>query len=410
MPELTSQSHIVIVGAGLAGDRCALALREAGFEGSITLVGAEPVRPYDRPPLSKAVLKAAGEEDNIFYRAESDYADANITLLLGRAVVSVDPLMRTIGFEDGGELRYDILVLATGSRLRTLPALPAGAPGVFYLRGRDDAQRLRHAFDTGGRIAVIGGGVIGMEAAAAGASRGLSVTVVEPEARLMARACGPTVSEWLTRRHASAGVTIRCGAPLLSAERTANGYRLALSDGSVIEAEIIIVGIGVSPETALAAEAGLDVAPGGIVVDGHGRTSDPAIFAAGEVAFHYNARAGGHERQENWYHAAAHGEHVGRSIVEPGAEYAELSGFWTDQYELSLQATGRTLAECDVVRGDIADGRVIVFHLDGGAMVGASGINAASELRQAKALIRSRTPVDPAKLADPHIKVSEATA
>lgn len=410
MSELTVKSHIVIVGAGLAGDRCAFALRGAGFEGSITLVGAEPVRPYDRPPLSKAVLKAAGEENNIFYRAEADYADARIDLLLGRAVAAVDPHRRTIRIGNDGELRYDILVLATGSRLRTLPDLPVGAPGVFYLRGRDDALRLRQAFEAGGRIAVIGGGVIGMEAAAAGVSRGLPVTVIEPEAHLMARACGPTVSEWLTRRHGSAGVIVRCGAPLQSAVQIENGYRLVLGDKSVVEAEIIIVGVGVSAETTLAADAGLDVAPGGVIVDGHGRTSDPAIYAAGEVAFHYNARAGGHERQENWYHAAAHGEHVGRAILSPGAEYAELSGFWTDQYELSLHATGRTLAERDVVRGEIADGRVIVFHLEGEVMVGASGINAASELRQAKALIRSRTLVDPAKLANPDVKISEATA
>jgi len=167
--------------------------------------------------------------------------------------------------------------------------------------------------------------------------------------------------------------------------------------------------VGVVPETTLAEKLGLLVVPEGIVVDGHGRTSDPSVFAAGEVAFHYNSRIDKHERQENWFHAAAHGEHVGRSIVERAADFAELSGFWTDQYDVSLQSTGRALAERDVVRGDMAEGRFVVFHLDGDVMVGASGVNAASELRQAKTLIRNGTRVDAAKLADPLVKIGAAT-
>lgn len=404
-------NRLVIVGAGLAGDRCAFAARAAGFVGEIVLIGAESFRPYDRPPLSKQVLKSPGAEDAIFYRDESDYAQAGIRLMLGRAVVGIDREASHLVFAgDGDPLGYDILVLATGSRLRVLPDLPHGAPGIFYLRDRDDALRLRDAFLRGGRVAVVGGGVIGLEAAASAVFHGLTVTVIEPEARIMARACGVTMADVLAERHRAAGVKICCGAGLHAAAHNGTHHRLTLSDGSMIDAEIVIVGVGVIPASGLAVEAGLEVSPGGIVVDGQGRTSDPAIRAAGEVAYHYNARTGRHERQENWYHAAAHGEHVGRAIVSGGEDYAELSGFWTDQYDLSVQTVGRPLAERDVLRGDPAEGRFTVFHLDGGSLVGATAVNAASELRQAKGLIRSAAPVDPVKLADPAIKVSAATA
>lgn len=402
--------QIVIVGAGLAGDRCAFALRGAGFTGRLTLVGDEAVRPYDRPPLSKAVLKGEGAEDRIYYRTEKDYAAADIDLRLGQGAVAIDRDARRLALADGTSLSYDVLVLATGSRLRELPALPRGTPGVFYLRDRADALALRAALQAGGRVAVIGGGVIGLEAAAAAIGRGLPVTVIEPAPRIMARACGAAIAGLLGERHRRAGADLRCGVGIASVRPTVAGHRLDLTDGTSIEAEIVIVGIGVVPATALAGAAGLAVTPAGIAVDGHGRTSDPAIFAAGEVTFHYNGLSDGHERQENWFHAAAHGEHVGRAIVDPAAPYAQLSGFWTDQYDLSLQSVGRPLAERDVIRGAIGSGTFVAFHLDGDVLVGASGQNAASELRQAKALIRSRVAVDADRLADPSIKVSDATA
>lgn len=398
-----------IVGAGLAGDRCAFGLRQAGFEGAITLIGAEPVRPYDRPPLSKAVLKSAGAEDEIFYRSDAEYAVAGIDLMLGRTAVEASLREQSLTMSTGETLAYDVLVLATGSRLREVGSLPRGTDGIFYLRDRADAIALRAALDTGGRVAVIGGGVIGLEAAAAAAARSLPVTVVEPAPRIMGRACGSIVASWLAERHRDAGVSIRCGVGVASVRRDAGAYRLALTDDSSVDADIIIVGVGVVPETSLAEKLGLLVVPEGIVVDGHGRTSEPRVFAAGEVAFHFNSRIGTHERQENWFHAAAHGEHVGRSIVERGTDYSELSGFWTDQYEVSLQSTGRALAGQDVIRGDMSDNRFVVFHLDGDVLVGASGVNAASELRQAKTLIRNGTRVDAAKLADPLIKIGAAT-
>lgn len=405
----STPKHAAIVGAGLAGDRCALSLREAGFEGPVTLIGAESVRPYDRPPLSKAVLTSAGAENEIFYRSKADYEAAGIDLMLGRTVVDAPLGGRRLTMSTGETLDYDILVLATGSRLREVDGLYRGTPGVFYLRDRTDALALRAALDAGGRVAVIGGGVIGLEAAVAASARSLPVTVIEPAPRIMGRACGSIIATWLAERHRDAGVAIRCGVSLTNVSSGGGTYRLALTDGSIVEAEIVIVGVGVLPETSLAKKIGLLLAPEGIVVDGHGRTSAPSVFSAGEVAFHYNARTGTHERQENWFHAAAHGEHVGRAIVEQAGEYSELSGFWTDQHDVSLQSTGRALAERDVVRGNLSEGRFVVFHLDGDVIVGASGVNAASELRQAKTLIRNGTRVDAAKLADPLIKIGVAT-
>lgn len=409
MSKLGPTSHVVIVGAGLAGDRCAFALREAGFAGVITLIGAETVRPYDRPPLSKAVLKLEGEEEKIFFRTEQEYADAAINLMLGQTADAIDRTARTLSLENGETFPYDILVLATGSRLRQLPDLLRTAPNVHYLRDREDAVGLRAAFERGGRVAIIGGGVIGLEAASAASQRGLSVTVIEPENRLMARACGATVSKLLTRRHREAGVQIRCNNRLVSIQEKATGYLLGLFDGSTLEAEIVIVGIGVMANVELAAEAGLETSANGIVVDGQGRTGDPAIYAVGEVAFHYNALSDGYERQENWLHAAAHGDHVGRSIMGAGDGYAEIPGFWSDQYDLSLQSVGRTTAEYDVLRECNGD-RIIVFHMEGQKLAGATGINAPRELRQAKALIKSDVSVDSERLADPKVKVKDAAA
>jgi len=404
----TSAKRAAIVGAGLAGDRCAFALRQTGFEGPITLIGAEPIRPYDRPPLSKSVLKSVGAEDEIFYRDEAEYVSAGIELMLSRTVVGASLEEHSLTMSTSERLAYDVLVLATGSRLREVDSLPRGTDGVFYLRDRADALALRTALEAGGRVAVIGGGVIGLEAAAAAAARRLPVTVVEPAPRIMGRASGAIVANWLAERHHRAGVAIQCGVSLANVSRVAGTYRLALTNGSIVEAEIVIVGVGVVPETTLAEKIGLLVVPEGIVVDGYGQTSDPSVFAAGEVAFHYNSRIDKHERQENWFHAAAHGEHVGRSIVERTVDYSELSGFWTDQYDISLQSTGRAVAERDVVRGDFSQDRFVVFHLDGDVVVGASGVNASSELRQAKTLIRNRARVDAVKLADPQVKVSAA--
>lgn len=403
-------ARVVIVGAGLAGVQAAAALRKAGYEGGLFLVGAEPHRPYDRPPLSKQVLLEAEAEARIALRPPAFYEENRIELILGRKVAMLDRAARRAILEDGAKLDFTALVIATGSELKPLPFLPQGSEGVFYLRTFEDSLALRAALASGSHLAIIGAGVIGLEVAAAATQRGATVTVIEAAPRVMARCTSPLVGQAFARRHAEQGVALHGAAQLVEAERSASGWRLHLGDGASILTDAIAVGIGVVPALALACAAGLETVPSGIVTDGYGRTSDPAIFAAGEVAWHWNGWSGRHERQENWFHAAAHGEHVGRSMLAIGAEYCEPGGYWTDQYDLHLQTVGHTLGEADIVRGERAAGKFIIYHLAGDRIIGASALNAPRELRTAKALVRARAQIDPSCIADSSFDLSRVAA
>jgi NADPH-dependent 2,4-dienoyl-CoA reductase/sulfur reductase-like enzyme len=396
-----SDPTVVIVGAGLAGLRVAEGVRGAGFGGRVILVGEEAHAPYDRPPLSKAVLETEGHEANIALSPTEALEELNVELRLGRRVEAIDRAAREVVFPDGERLGYDQLVLATGSRVRPLDMLPPGAPGVHYLRGLDDALALRSGLTPGARVAIVGGGVIGMEVAATARQRGCEVTVIEAAGRPMARTASPPVSGYFEDRHRAEGVALRLGATVAAVEGGEGGaMRLRLSTGETLEADLVVVGVGVLPNVELAEAAGLEVRGGGIVVDAHGATADPAIFAAGEVATHFNALHGRHDRQETWNHAAVHGEHVGRALVAPGDAYGEAASYWSDQYDINLQIVGAPIGEIDVVRGDPATGKFLVFHLAGGRVAGVSAINSTRELRAARRLIGAPQPADPAALAD----------
>lgn len=390
--------QIVIVGAGLAGLRAAEGARAAGFAGRVILIGDEVHLPYDRPPLSKAVLLNEGHEHEIGLAPPDLIQENRIELKLGASVTAIDRQGRAVMLAGGECVSYDRLVLATGSRVRTLALFPVGAPGIHYVRGLDDALALRAAFATGKRLAVIGAGVIGLEVAASAASKGQTVTVIEAQSRVMARNCGRVLSAYFEQRHRAEGVAFRFGVTVADAARDADGWRFQLSDGATLRADNVVIGIGVTPNVELAQASGLDVRREGVVVDAYGRTSDPSIYAAGEVAMHYNDRYGRHDRQETWAHAAAHGDHVGRSLIDAAGAYAELSSYWTDQYDINLQVVGDPIGEHDVVRGDSESGRFVVFHLTDGEVVGVSAVNAVRELRAAKKLIGASR--DAAKLAD----------
>lgn len=363
-------------------------------------MGGEPELPYDRPPLSKQVLLEEGAEAKVQLRDDRFYTQTRIELLLGKTVVDIDRYRQRISLDDGGSLSFTKLILATGSRLRELAEFSPDARGVFYLRGLADALRLRAALCEGPRVAIVGGGVIGLEVAAAAVKRGAPVDVIEAAPRVMARATCPLIGEYLAAKHRDHGVTFHCGATVMAADQGRAGWRLRLNNGASIETDIVLVGIGVSPELSLATTAGLEVARDGIVTDAFGQTDDPDILAAGEVAFHFNHHSGRHEKQENWTHAAAHGEHVGQSLIVPSSGYAELGGYWTDQYDVHLQTAGTPTGHINVVRGDTASGRFIVYHLIAGVVAGASAINAARELRVAKRLIRDKVRIAPERLAD----------
>ena len=399
LPPLSQEGEcVVIVGAGLAGLRVAEGLRSANFPGRIVLVGDEVHAPYDRPPLSKAVLTTEGQEHAIELLPADDLVELGLELKLGRAAVAINRAGRSLSLSDGEQIAYDRLVLATGSSTRSLPQLPPGRR-VHYLRNLDDALALRAALPGAQNVAIIGAGVIGLEVAAAAVAPGRTVTVVEASDRVMGRAASPPVASFIARQHVEAGVDLRLSTTVVRVDAFEDNLMLTLSDGAMLPADVVVVGVGVSPNDGLARLCGLEVQAGGVVVDGHGMSSDPAIYAAGEVAVHFNRRHGGHDRQETWAHAAAHGEHVGRALVRPDEPYEELGSYWTDQYDFTLNVLGAPIGEVDVVRGDPAEGKFVVFHLVAGVVAGVSALNATRELRAAKRLIGSV--VNPRVLADP---------
>lgn len=389
------EAGIVIVGSGLAAV-CALeAMREAGYVGQVTMIGEERQMPYDRPPLSKQVLKEPGAEARIDLRDAAIFDAPATRLLRGRCVAEIDARQRRVVLDDGAVVGYTKLLLATGSRPRVLPGLPPAGAGVFYLRTLDDAVALRGALKSATSLAVVGGGVIGLEVAATAVALGVETTVIEASPRLMSRAACPQLSEVLQEEHRSRGVRVLCGATPSAFDFSGNRHTISWSDGRKLEVDVVLVGVGVTPEVDLAERCGIKCAPEGIVVDGFGATSIPGVYAAGEVAFHYNGRVACHQRQENWHHAAAHGRHVGASMIEPGAVYQEICGYWSDQYDLNIQVFGAVTGDEHVVRGDVPARRFAVFHLAAGVVVGITAINSPSDLRRGKKLVREGSSLEP---------------
>jgi 3-phenylpropionate/trans-cinnamate dioxygenase ferredoxin reductase subunit len=393
-------ARIAIVGTGIAAVQAAAALRNSGYGEELILIGAERHLPYNRPPLSKDVLQQRVTPTRILLRPESFYTSNRIALRVGTPATRIDRHARRVELAGGGQVPYSTLLLATGSTPRVLPALPIGAPDVYYLRSLDDALALRERLTPGARLALIGGGVIGLEVAASAIKAGCQVTVIEAAPRLMSRAACPALSDFVAARHRSAGVELRCGIALQRVARRPTGWQLTLASGEALEADAVVVGIGVMPCTALARDAGLAVSEHGVRTDECGRTDDPTIHAAGEVAHHLNLFRGRRERQENWLHAAAHGELVGRAQHSVVAGYDDPSGYWTDQYDLSIQSVGLPYAERDVMRGDPAGGSFIIYHLEQGVIVGATAVNAMAEFKVAKVLVKARRRIACERLAD----------
>lgn len=392
-------SSIVVVGAGIAGVRTALTLRESGYEGGIQLVSDEPHAPYDRPPLSKSVLIEPDGHDRIRLDPDRQLELGGVELIAGDRCVAIDRGANAIALASGRTLPYDRLVLATGSKVREIEALPASMQGVHYLRTLDDALALKQATSSACEVAVVGAGVIGLEVAASLRGQGHRVTVLDPASRVMMRSASPPLAEFLERRHRAEGVDLRLGVVAETVARVGNKFTLTLSDGHLLSADVVVVGVGVMPNDELGRAGGLETGPSGIVVDAQGRTSDPAIYATGEVAFHFNDHLGRHDRQETWAHAAAHGEHVARAILGADDGYRERSSYWTDQYDINVQVVGEPIGEKDVLRGDLAHGSGLIFHVARNVIAGVTAINAVRDLRTARKLIGARIE-DSARLAD----------
>jgi NADPH-dependent 2,4-dienoyl-CoA reductase/sulfur reductase-like enzyme len=384
---------VVVVGGGQAGGRAIEALRTQGYQGRITLVGAEAHLPYERPSLSKEMLLDLDHERVEWVRPAAWYNDHGIECRLGTTVTAINRDARRIVLDDASEIGYGALILATGATPRLLPG--ANHDRVLAIRTIEDSQALRPHLTPGARIVVIGAGFIGLEVAAAASSHGCAVTVLEAAGRVMARGVPQRISQIYAKLHRDHGVDLRLHAGIGE-----------LSD-AFIAADIVVVGIGVIPNDDLASACGLAV-DNGILVDAHGRTSDPHIYAAGDVTRHYNPLLDRALRLESWQNAQNQAIAVARNILGENLEYAEVPWFWSDQYGINMQITGLTDPDAVTVeRGSLDAHAGLLFELVAGKLVCAVGLNAARDLRVAKQIISLGKPVDAAALADPAVKLND---
>ncbi|MEV4357910.1 FAD-dependent oxidoreductase [Nonomuraea sp. NPDC049625] len=383
-----SGPHVVIAGGGLAAVRTAQALRDLGHRGRVTLVSEESDEPYDRPPLSKECLLGTRGADDIRLAAPDEYARQDIRLVLGRAVVGLNLCTRTLTLTDGGEIGYDRLVVATGARPRRLPSLPDSGR-VHYLRTAADSRRLAGALTDGARVAVIGAGFVGLEVACAARMRGCRVTVVEAAAQPMAPIIGAGPAAWLRRRHSERGLEFRCGTTVDESEERPDALVLFLGDGTVVETDVVVVGVGIVRDTAWLADAGLETHHG-LVCDETGRTSAADVFGAGDVVCRHTAgqcRPIGH-----WTAASDSAAKVAAALLGvPPAGLDEDGFFWSDQADLRLQFAGAAspTATATVVSGDFDSGRFVVHYTDGDRLTGVFAANAPRDFLRGRLALRS---------------------
>jgi 3-phenylpropionate/trans-cinnamate dioxygenase ferredoxin reductase component len=406
---MTTKPSFIIGGGGLAGAIAAQTLREEGFDGSITLLGQEPNTPYERPPLSKDYLQGKAERDSIFVHAEPWYAEHEVDLSLRAAVASLDPTARNVTTDSGAQLHYDKLLLATGSKPRRLEVAGADLDGVYYLRNVEDSERIKIDFARAERVVIIGAGWIGLETAAAARAAGLDVTLLVSGDLPLQRVLGHEVAPIFAELHRSHGVDLRyrtTAAELTGRHRAVTG--VILSDGTKIDADMIIVGIGALPRTELAAAAGLKI-DNGIVVDEHLRTPDPDIFAAGDIAHAYSPRLGRHIRVEHWANARRQGVVAGKAMLGQNAVDLRPSYFYTDQYDLSMEYTGDIgPAGYDrvIFRRYAEPGQMIVFWLHEERVQAGMNINIWDVAEDIERLVQSARVINVDDLADPGIPLA----
>ena len=405
---MAASDTIIIAGAAHAGGRVAQSVRANGFEGRVLLIGAEAYPPYERPPLSKQLLTTGEGMERVQLHEPAYYPEHDIELRLGTTITAIDPASRQVRF-DGSVESYDRLVLAMGARVRRLQAPGVDLPGVVYLRDYDESRAIKAELKPGKRVTVIGGGFIGLEVAASARTSGCEVTVIELIDRLMGRAVAPEIGEYYAALHKSHGVDVRLGVGVERLEGAGRVERVVCADGGIVETDMVIVGIGIVPNVELAAEAGLEI-DNGVVVDEFGRTSDPHIYAAGDLANQPSAFLGRRIRLESYQNAQDQGMTIGRNVVGEPQPYNDRLWFWTDQYDVNLQMLGSPSAWDRLVwRGDVASGRFTVFYLQGGAIVAVNTVNNGREVRLAERLMASRAQYDPDQLADPEVNLRKLT-
>lgn len=404
--------HVVIAGAGHAGGSAAAELRRAGFAGAITLIGDEPIPPYERPPLSKAWLKGETDAAKLALKPASFYPEAAIDLRLNRTVTAIDRVAKTVALDDGSRVSYDILVIATGARARRIPLPGLDLGNVLELRNAADADRLKAALTPGARLAVIGGGYIGLEAAASARGLGCETTVIEAQPRVLARVACEILSNFFQDFHRAQGVTIEVNAQVQALEgQDGRVTGVRLGDGRVIPCDAALVGVGAVPNQELAADAGLDC-DNGIIVDLSARTADPAIFAIGDCTHRPLPLYERTMRLESVPNALEQARAAAASIVGKPVPAPEVPWFWSDQYDLRLQIAGIPFdAETIVVRGDVAAGKFALFHLKAdGTVQAVEAVNASTEFMGGRRIIQRRKKLSPDQIADLAVTMQQLAA
>ena len=398
-------SRTIVVGAGQGAGQLVASLRQEKYEGEIVMIGEEPFLPYQRPPLSKAYLAGELPTERVLVRPEKFYADKGIETRTDPRVEAIDREARTVTLADGETLSWDNLVIATGSHVRRLRIPGIELDGVHYLRTMSDVDGIRSGIGERKRLVIVGGGYIGLEVAAVARKLGMEVTVLEMEDRILARVTTPSMSEFYTRVHTEHGVDIRTGAAAaeILGEGAVTGVRC--TDGTELQADMVIVGVGIIPTTELAEAAGIEC-ENGIVVDEHCRTSDPAIYAIGDCTNHPSKLLGRRLRLESVPNAMDQARTVAKNIMGGDAEYDAVPWFWSDQYDLKLQMVGFSAgADEEVVRGDPATGSFARFYLTGGVLTAVDAVNRPKEFMASKLLVAAKKAVDAGQLADEEVDI-----
>jgi 3-phenylpropionate/trans-cinnamate dioxygenase ferredoxin reductase component len=399
-----SAATAVIVGANVTGGRAAETLRAEGFDGHIVLIGAEPVRPYERPPLSKGYLAGSIADDDIFLRPLDFYDEQSIELRLGVRATRLDPGANAVTLDTGETIHYDTLLIATGATPRRLDIPGAMLDGVHYLRTLEDAKRLRQRMTSSSRIVVIGMGFIGAEIAAASREAGLDVVALEAGDQPMQGALGQEVGQRLAQIHRSHGVDLRTNV-VVRAIRGDDRALEVVTDADTLACDMVAIGVGVTPEVGWLAGSGLEI-DRGIVTDAACRASLPGIFAAGDVATQYHPRYGRHLIVEHFDHAGSQGAAAAKSMLGLPAPDVPLPFFWSDQFDLTIQVAGMTTGHDQVVfRGDVDSGSWSAFYLEEGTFIAALAVNRFRDLSASRRILNQGIAVDAALLADESVEL-----
>lgn len=394
------ESKIVIIGAGQAAAQAIVSLRQEGYDDGIVLVGDEPHLPYQRPPLSKAFLTQALAPERLLIRPRMFFEAARVETLLEARAAAIDPARRQVVLSDGRVLPYRQLLLATGGRPRRLDCLGADHPRVAYLRSVADAQSLQQTLRSGRRLAIVGGGYVGLEVAAAAIKKGLAVTLIEAAPRILARVAGTALAEYYEDVHRHAGVRLLTGSGVSAIKAVDDGLELHTTDGHTIGTDGVLAGIGLLPNQELAAEAGV-ACDNGIAVDENARTSVPDVFAAGDCTSHVSTLYDRHVRLESVQNAIEQAKSAAAAMCGKSRPQQQVPWFWSDQYDLKLQTAGLSSGHDEwVIRGDPASRSFSVFYLLRGRLIAVDAVNRAADFAAAVPLIASRAHIAPRQLAD----------